>query len=182
MNIIDHPNFYHWLILLSVLLLLSYAALKIKNEPDQYEQTAVSFNFHNFFLRIPSWWGKSIDEAFLLEFQRLDTRYEWTARFQPIFEELKVDPNDFLSALVEDLKIKFDPGFGPEIIELENIKIYRHEGMATENDIKRVYLDIAIAISKDGKVLKAISRSSILNGCVEGPYFEKVLENLKYIS
>lgn len=181
MNIIDHPNFYHWLILVSVLLALSYAAFKIKNEPDQYEQTAVNFKFHNFSLRIPSWWGKSIDEASLLEFQRLDTRYEWAARFQPI-KMPEVPASDYLSALIEDLKIKFDPGFEPEIMKLQNIKVYRHEGMATENDIKRVYMDIAIAISDDGKSLKAVSRSSILNGCVEGPYFEKVLENLKYIS
>ena len=91
-----------------------------------------------------------------------------------------LEPTDYLLALIEDLKINFDPGFEVEVMKLGNIKVYRHEGMATENDIKRVYMDIAIAITEDGTSLKAVSRSSILNGCVEGPYFEKVLENLKY--
>ena len=178
MNIIDHPNFYQWLILASALLMLTYAAFKIKNEPDQYDKTAKSLVFNSFTLRIPTWWGQTIDQQTEIQFERLDTRYEWTANFQSI-EKIKLEPHDFLEQLIDELMIKFDPGFDPEVIQLSRIKVFRHEGMATENEIKRVYMDIAIAVSDSGKVLKAISRSSILNGCVEGPYFEKVLQNLK---
>ena len=52
--------------------------------------------------------------------------------------------------------------------------------MASEGDTKRVYMDIVIAYSETQNFyLQAISKSSILNGCVEGPYFEKVIQNLE---
>jgi hypothetical protein len=178
MSIIDHPNFYHWLILVSVLIMLTYAAYKIKNEPDQYDQTAKNLVFDSFTLKVPTWWGQTINEKSEIEFERLDTRYEWTANFQSV-EKIELEPRDFLEQLINELSIKFDPGFDPELIQLNRIKVFRHEGMATENEIKRVYVDIAIVVSDSGKVLRAVSRSSILNGCVEGPYFERVLHNLR---
>ena len=178
MNIIDHPNFYHCLILISVLLVLTYSAYKIKNEPDQYDRTAKDLIFNQFILKIPSWWGQTVNNPSKLEFERLDTKYEWTASFQPL-QSIPSQPFELLEQIVNELKIKFDPEFTPEVIELNGLKVYRHEGMATENEIKRVYIDIAIAVSDTGRALKAVSRSSILNGCVEGPYFEKVLQNLR---
>ena len=60
--------------------------------------------------------------------------------------------------------------------------VYRHEGMSTENGIKRVYMDIALITIKDSdQYMEVISRSSILNGCVEGPYVEKVLQNIEVV-
>ena len=54
--------------------------------------------------------------------------------------------------------------------------------MSTENGIKRVYMDIAVVTLKDSnEYMEVISRSSILNGCVEGPYVKKVLQNIEEV-
>ena len=54
--------------------------------------------------------------------------------------------------------------------------------MATEDIENRIYLDIMIykdIMQED--FLLCISRSSILNGMVEGPYFEEVLKTMEII-
>ena len=51
-------------------------------------------------------------------------------------------------------------------------------GTATENTIDRIYYDIAM-IRSDNEILICESKSSILNGAVEGPYFEEVLKRIR---
>ena len=179
MDLIDHQHFYQWLILVGTLIILGYAALKIKNEPDQYEKTATQEKLGPFYLRIPSWWGKVLSSSSKISFQRTDTNYDWIASFEIISLE-KESPMNLFNSLVKDLSIQFDQGFEQETFKVNELTIIRHEGMASENGIKRVYMDIVIAYSKNQDLyLRAISRSSILNGCVEGPYFEKVVQNLE---
>jgi hypothetical protein len=179
MELIDHPHFYQWTILGLTLIVLTYAAFKIKNEPDQYEETSVKVKLQDFTLKIPSWWGMTFNNDSKLQFERTDTRYEWAVTFEVIENELD-DPSARLSHLIDELKIKFDTGFDQENFKIGNVQIFRHEGMSTENGIKRVYMDVAIVKRTDNKkYLEVISRSSILNGCVEGPYVEKVLQNIE---
>ena len=179
MELIKHPHFYQWLILSSTLIILAYAAIKIKNEPDQYEKTATCEKLGKFYLKIPSWWGKTFSSTTNLTYERTDTNYDWTAKFDiiPIGENT---PQEIFKSLIKELSIEFDHGFDQEVFNINTLTIFRHEGMASENGIKRVYMDIVIAHSeKENFYLKAISRSSILNGCVEGHYFEKVIQNLE---
>lgn len=181
MEIINHPHFFQWLTLSVTLLVLTYAAFKIKNEPDQYDKTSIKRQLGRFCLKVPSWWGTTLENESKLQFERTDTRYEWAITFE-IFKDKITSPEEHLQNLVTELGIKFDLGFDPEKFEMNNISVYRHEGMSTENGIKRVYMDIAIATLKNSDdYMEVISRSSILNGCVEGPYVEKVLQNLEQI-
>lgn len=179
MDIINHPHFYQWLTLGVTLLILTYAAFKIKNEPEQYDKTSVQRKLGKYLLKVPSWWGLTSESESKLQFERTDTRYEWAVTFETINAEIS-NPEEQLKNLVADLGVKFDLGFDSEKIELDRVCIYRHEGMSTENEIKRVYMDIAIVTIKDSdQYMEVISRSSILNGCVEGPYVEKVLQNIE---
>lgn len=179
MDLIHHPHFFQWLTLGVTLIVLTYAALKIKNEPDQYDKTSVQRQLGNFILRVPSWWGLTLESESKLQFERTDTKYEWAVTFETI-ESKMLNPKEHLQTLVNELGIKFDAGFEPEKFEVDNVSVYRHEGMSTENGIKRVYMDIAVVTRREeNEFMEVISRSSILNGCVEGPYVEKVLQNIE---
>ena len=83
-----------------------------------------------------------------------------------------------LKDLQSNLKIIFDEPDNLEKFQLDKIKVARMEGMSTINGIERAYFDIFVC-EYHGKVLIGKSHSSILNGCVEGPYFEEVLQRLK---
>ena len=76
MNILEHPHTLQWTILILSLLVLSYAAWKIKNEPDAYEQSNKFISLGQFTLKIPPWWGESKKTENYLQFERLDTYYE----------------------------------------------------------------------------------------------------------
>ena len=179
MDFYNHPHFFQWLTLGIILLTLTYASFKIKNEPDQYDKTSINKNFGAYILKIPSWWGLTLENKNKLQYERTDTRYDWAITFE-IINKKPSDPLETLQNLVNELKIKFDLGFDVETLDLGEVIVYRHEGMSTEDGIKRVYMDIAVVYSKDlESYMEVISRSSILNGCVEGPYVEKVLQNIE---
>ena len=59
------------------------------------------------------------------------------------------------------------------------ISLSLDEGWVRKTISREVYMDVAIVFNeKHNKYIRAISRSSILNGCVKGTYFEKVLSNI----
>ncbi|MAW07407.1 MAG: hypothetical protein CME61_03885 [Halobacteriovoraceae bacterium] len=179
MNILEHPHTLQWTILILSLLVLSYAAWKIKNEPDAYEQSNKFTSLGLYTLKIPPWWGESKKTKSYLQYERLDTYYEWAASFEHLDKNSEELNEETLNQIVSELKIEFDQGFEIERFQYDNITVIRHEGMGSENNIKRVYMDVAIVFNeKHNKYIRAISRSSVLNGCVEGPYFEKVLSNI----
>ena len=171
---------YIWSILVLILISLTYAALKIKNEPDDYLKKSTIFSFQNFNLRIPGWWTLTINENNLIRFERTDTRYDWYAEFSSL--ETNQPSREILEKMIKKISIEFDEVLEPEEIEIINgdskIKIYRREGMSTISGIERAYFDLFVARNKFGKTLIGKSHSSILNGCVEGPYFEEVINRL----
>ena len=57
----------------------------------------------------------------------------------------------------------------------------RVEGTCTEKKIYRFYYDIMIGVLENDQTLWCQSKSSVLNGCVEGPFFEEALKNLKVL-
>ena len=58
----------------------------------------------------------------------------------------------------------------------------RLEGTATQEQTERLYYDAFLVREiKSGHYLYAESKSSILNGLVEGPYFEEVMLRLDTI-
>lgn len=166
-----------WTFLVTGLLALFYAALKIKNEPNDYLTKSSIVAFQGFELRIPSWWTKTINEDHLIRFERTDTRYDWYAEYYTLGDSSK-NITAILKDLQSDLKIVFDEPDNLENFQLDEIKVARIEGMSTINGIERAYFDIFVCEYK-GRFLVGKSHSSILNGCVEGPYFEEVLQRLK---
>ncbi len=177
-----HPTL--WITLISLLVLLSYAALKIKNEPNDYLRKARMIKFKSFQLLIPSWWSQTKNSENLIRFERLDTRYDWYAEFWTISQ--MQDPHGLLEELIKSLKVVFDEKsdfedyFIDNKIDLPKLRIVRKEGMSTINGVERAYFDLFVAKSSK-KLLVGKSHSSILNGCVEGPYFEEVINRLKDI-
>ena len=176
-----NPNM--WIFIITILLLLSYAAVKIKNEPNDYLKKSTLFEFQHFILQVPSWWSLTVHENHLVKFERTDTNYDWYAQYWTV----KDDPRSIeiiLNELVASLNIIFDDRDNLERFHLKResgsspIEISRVEGMSTMDAINRAYFDIFVAKS-DNKILIGKSHSSILNGCVEGPYFEEVLQRLK---
>ena len=176
-----NPNM--WIFIISILLLLSYAAIKIKNEPNDYLKKSTLFEFQHFILQIPSWWSLTVNENHLIKFERTDTNYDWYAQYWTVKDDSR-SIDIILNELVSSLNIIFDDSDNLEKFHLKKesgnfpIEISRVEGMSTMDAIDRAYFDIFVAKS-DNKILIGKSHSSILNGCVEGPYFEEVLQRLK---
>ena len=158
---------------------------RIKNEPNDYLKKSHLLPFNGFLLRIPSWWTTIINKNDLIRFERTDTRYDWFAEFW--IKETSLAPEILLTKLINSLKVTFDDNDDFEQFTLKSsndrsINITRKEGMSTIDGIERAYFDLFIASIEDNKVLVGKSHSSILNGCVEGPYFEEVLRRLDLAS
>lgn len=171
-----------WIFSILTLFMLFYAAIKIKNEPNDYLKKSSIFSFNGFLLRIPSWWTPIINKNDLIRFERTDTRYDWFAEFW--IKETNLSSDILLSKLISSLKVTFDEKDDFEQITIQSsndqkITITRKEGMSTIDGIERAYFDLFIANVGESKVLVGKSHSSILNGCVEGPYFEEVIQRLE---
>jgi hypothetical protein len=181
-------HLFEWIALLLCIVALIYTAWAVKNEKVKYFKTAKKLPFGGFSLLIPGWWGKKeMKEG--IAFHRTDTYYDWEAQYQLI---PGVDsPQDIEKKLVSDLEKK-------EIIfDLHQTEIYplqtktdplgnkffivRIEGTATQSQEKRVYCDSFIAMKENNqdRMLLGHSLSSILNGGIEGPYFEQIIDNLE---
>jgi len=168
---------------------LAYTAFVIKNEKKSYQDSAQSFNFLHFLLPLPSWWAIKEKKEDLIRFYRADTRYEWEALFQWVpskisnpeeliekrisFKEIKIDKLTMEFQTKETLKLS------KNLQQDKNIDIARVEGTASTSEFERIYYDCFIICDpKRQGYLLCESISSVLNGLVEGPYFEQVIEGL----
>ena len=180
-----------WSILVSILIALYYTAVIIKNEKRVFIQNLKTYHIKQFTLKIPSWWGleKDVVSPSKTSFVRKDTRYDWKATFE--WTPLK-DPDEDLSGkdlfiqIIKNKKIFFDevgsiihktpfPQFDKPFIQTARV-----EGMATQFGTERIYYDGFILLDqKAGGFLYCESRSSVLNGMVEGPYFEEAIKSIE---
>jgi len=190
-NLQNNP--IEWGILLIFIVGMIYAAQVIKNEKRTYLETAIPLSFKHFDFRIPKWWTNTSDETETLIFERKDTYYDWKAHFRwlPFNEgdETKELKTAF-AELIKDKNIVFDSDTsviknpsdfnGHQIFKDEDPDMIRVEGTATQDLQDRIYYDAFLIRDKEQKgFLFCESRSSILNGMLEGPYFEDVLLNAK---
>ena len=134
-----------WIFSIIFLLVLFYAALKIKNEPNDYLKKSSLISFNRFRLRIPSWWTLTINKNDLIRFERTDTRYDWFAEFW--IKETTLTSDMLLAKLIDSLKVVFDEKDNFEEITIkssnnQSIKITRKEGMSTIDGIERAYFDL----------------------------------------
>lgn len=186
-----------WLVVIGLFLFSIYTMLVIKNEKKTYLKNAVEKTFHGFRLLLPPWWGEiDTNDHNHIMFKRLDTRYEWEAHF--IFsinqQEMTTLPTiqEALKAKIEDKKLLFDadttiitnPSDFRErpLLNTGLFELCRVEGTATMDRTERTYYDAFMVRNlKNGDVLFCESKSSVLNGLVEGPFFEEVIERLEWI-
>jgi len=186
---------WEWLILILVLIFSTYALISIKNEKNTYLKNAIDHPFKHFILSLPNWWAikNPTENSFMVE--RADTTYDWFALFKWTNNELEPD-QQIENILTEekivvdgDTKIVHSPiSLMENFIHLElnnekpRFKFSRLEGTGTEKEEHRIYLDLLVIYDVEQKgTLICYSRSSILNGCVEGPYFEEVISRIKLV-
>lgn len=182
---------FEWLSLLLLMGLGIYTMWIIKNEKKTYIENARTVLFHKFKFFVPSWWGEiPTNTSNELCFQRTDTRYEWVANFiwnsngdkKDLIELFKEHIAHRKILFDEDTSIIYSPGDikDNELIKSGDYEIVRIEGTATADQQDRLYYDAFLVREKtSGAFLFAESKSSILNGLVEGPYFEAVMLNMK---
>ena len=190
MNSVFLEHWGDWLIVIGVMLFLAYTAIVIKEEKQSYLDSSHPTDLKGFTFLIPSWWGVINKDETQLAFERQDTRYEWRADFwwgegipEKSIEEQCVEK-------MKELKLEFDLDTSiiknpsdfktHPAVEKGDIEIVRIEGTATKAGIDRKYMDCFLIrdLKQEGH-LWAISESSVLNGAVEGPYFEEVMLNFQ---
>ena len=183
--------FFEWSIVILFLGFLFYAAIVIGNEKNTYLQEADKTAFHKIEIPIPNWWGLTKKEANYLRYERTDTRYDWFATYEYLSSKLPVP--ELIIEKLQSEKIKMDP---EAVIEERSAHLFRNEellsqiyqmsrieGMATHDEQDRLYYDIVI-LKLEGDLdnyYQFISRSSVLNGAIEGPFFEEALVHASYL-
>lgn len=184
---------FEWLAFFLLLALGIYTMRVIKNEKKQYLEQAQEIIFKNFKLLIPSWWGQ-VDSGSANEiiFKRLDTRYDWQARFiwsdtpnsKDIIELFKEKIHERHILFDEENSVIHNPSDFREkdLIKSGLYEMVRLEGTATADRAERLYYDaFLIRNISTGHYMYAESKSSILNGLIEGPYFEEVMLRLTLV-
>lgn len=179
-------DYFWWTVLILTLVGATYAAFVIKNEKKVAISDGLPLQFHGFEVIIPRWWTRTFESENKITFERTDTRYEWYANFywlpniehdlQTTFEIMATERGLIFD---EDTSIIYAPSMLEEIKE-QGIEALRVEGTATERAEHRVYYD-AFIIKGDNGHLYLESRSSILNGLLEGPFFEQAISKIKKI-
>lgn len=185
--IIDH--WLSWALLAAFLLFLAYTLVVVKEEKASFKESAKDYSFHQFTFKVPSWWGLIEEKENLVRWQRTDTRYDWEAKLE---RETTLNKNisieeDFKNR-IEELELIFDLDSSDilmpadfkdrEEVEKGELEIVRIEGTATQKGTERCYFDAFLFRDhKRGETLFASSHSSVLNGLVEGPYFEEMMKS-----
>lgn len=176
-----------WSIVALVLLALIYTMIVIKEESTSYLENAKEFHFSGIKLWVPSWWKQVKDTPDSIIFERANARYEWRATLN-VYDWTKKD-QEIEQTLIEWLQQKevlFDEVnsviHNPsdyknnEQVQSGEWEIVRVEGTATQSHTERIYLDTYLIRDKHReKQYFCESQSSILNGLIEGPYFEAMM-------
>ena len=163
----------------------------IRRESSTMLEESNPITFNGLILHIPRWWTQTGFDDNSIQFERTDTRYDWYARFSWFPESSKIPLTDILHEKVEKDELDYDKDdvtietdsrvlFRNENIQTRFKEMIRVEGKASEKIENRIYLDLCLIRDheRNGYYLFE-SRSSVLNGMVEGPFFEEVLAELE---
>ena len=185
-------HIWEWAVLLGLIGGAIYTLKIIGEEKSSFKQDSYLVNFGKLSLMIPNWWSIVDQTPTTLRFERTDTRYDWYAVFayfpdhggktMPQLLEEKLD----LEKLEFDMDVVFETDsrvvFRDSEIQEYFQEMIRVEGKASENVVERVYYDIyMMRAQNDPGYFIFESKSSVLNGLVEGPYFEESLAELSFI-
>jgi hypothetical protein len=189
MDIFSH-HIIDWLILLGFILLGFYTMKVIGAEQSTMKEESYEVTFSDLVLSIPNWWSIVTQTHNQLRFERTDTRYEWYANYAYFPDHQNKDMPRLLEEKLNLEEIEFDIDvvfetdsrvlFRDENVQREFQEVIRVEGRAAQKVTERIYYDIYIMRRLNNKGYFIFeSRSSVLNGFVEGPYFEESLSELK---
>ena len=186
-----------WTLLGAFILFLFYTLIVVKEEKASFRESAKEIIFHQFKFQIPSWWGliadgQAADDKNTLRWKRLDTRYDWEAKLQRetgLNGDISIE-EDFKNR-IEELELIFDLDSSDILMPSDfknrqevldgHIELVRIEGTATKSGTERCYFDAFLVRDHLRKeCLFATSLSSVLNGLVEGPYFEEMMLNFDW--
>lgn len=188
MIFLDH--WFSWLLFFGFIGFLIYTLKVVSSENELVEHNHQVFGIGNFQIKVPNWWTDNLKSttAQTISFERTDTSYEWFAEFTWYLKGNlpKGNLDDFLRQNMELEGMEFDLSevnltdneSYPEAKKFQDgtYQLYRIEGTATQNKTKRCYVDAFLLEDKEkGEVLYGKSWASVLNGMLEGPYFEKAL-------
>lgn len=185
-------HIFEWLILLGLIGGAFYTLRIIGEEKSTFEDECYLVQFENLSLTIPDWWTIVKQTETLLRFERTDTRYDWYAHYSYFPNHDNKPLPELLEEKLNSEQIEFDMDVVFETdsrVVFRDSKIQEHfqemirvEGKASENGVDRIYYDIFLmrGINDSGYFIFE-SKSSVLNGLVEGPYFEESLACLSFI-
>jgi hypothetical protein len=176
-------HFGDWLLFLGLIGLGLYTMRVIRREGSTFREESLPHQFHALNLHVPKWWTQTRADSDVIQFERTDTRYDWWARFTLLKDTRLL--TDILAEKVErdeldydrdDVVIETDPRVLFRRDSMRGCAVVRVEGKASQRIEDRIYLDIFLIrpVGMEGCYL-CESRSSVLNGMVEGPYFEECL-------
>lgn len=185
-------HIWEWAVLLLMIGGAIYTLKIIGEEKSSFKQDSYLVNFGNLSLMIPNWWSIVEQSPTTLRFARTDTRYDWYAIFSYFPDHGGKTMPELLEEKLDLEKIEFDMDVVFETdsrVVFRDSKIQEHfqemirvEGKASENVVDRIYYDIYMMRSQnDSGYFIFESKSSVLNGLVEGPYFEESLAELSFI-
>lgn len=186
-----NSNFYSWIVLILFLLFLIYMAKVVIQEKKQFLEDGHWIDWHNFRFFVPAWWTLSNDTLLTndtqLTFYRADTHYDWFFKIGKREEQDLINiKNTFLASnqieLDDDAVITTEKSYllKNEILLKKVEDFFRIESTATQQQEDRIYLDATWIKFRENFVLEFISKSSVLNGGVEGPYVEEVIKEIRF--
>lgn len=187
-----HNHLLDWLILMTLILSAVYTLKIIGQEKSSFKQDSYLVHFGDLEMMIPNWWTLTEQSPTEITFERTDTRYDWFAKFRYFPDHEGKDMPKLLEEKLNLEKIEFDMDvvfetdsrvlFRDDKIQSEFQEVIRVEGKAAQDVVDRIYYDIYLMrLLNDKGYFLFESRSSVLNGLVEGPYFEESLSELSFI-
>lgn len=182
-------HFLDWLILIGLIGAAIYTMKIIGQEKSSFKDESYHLTFGPLKLQVPNWWSITEQSDLRIKFERTDTRYDWYSIFEyfpahedsPLPELLEKKLNQEGIEFDQDVTFETDSRvlFRDSRVQEQFQEIIRVEGKASQNVVDRIYYDIYLtrALNDEGYFIFE-SRSSVLNGLVEGPYFEESLSEL----
>ena len=187
-----------WFILALFILGAIYTMIIIVKEKKSFKDEAYDLVFGPLTLPVPRWWtqtdqGQGDNGESWIKFERTDTRYDWFAKFHFIpghqekpLEKLLEEKLDLEEMSYDEHEVQIETDsrvlFRDPHSKVHFQEVIRVEGTATQKIIERVYYDIYLVrgLNEAGYFIFE-SRSSVLNGSLEGPFFEECLSELRFI-
>jgi len=185
-------HFFEWLLLIGLIGAAIYTLKIIGQEKSSFKDESYLVEFDQLSLMIPQWWSITKQDQGLIRFERTDTRYDWFSQYQYFPDHQGKSVPQLLEEKLNQEGIEFDMDvvfetdsrvlFRDEKIQEYFQEITRVEGKGSKNVVDRIYYDIYITKGlNDSGYFIFESMSSVLNGLVEGPYFEESLSELGFI-